>query len=299
LLILSWVCVGACDGQSGESATAYPLTIRLENPSNAPIAVGSCGPPYSITSAADDHRLSTGPYCAGICPKVLDCVSGSCPSEPTSISSTPLEQRWDGFEYVTRTVPGGSCADKVPVKAGRYHISVPVYRARPFETGNPKPLYTVVVDFSLPAPGGVVHVPLDEHFADAGREPDSCIPVVARVYDESSDCYGPATTLDGVCLEETEPETTTGLTEIACLSAPDGKSYATVKGYTQCLVTKYAGWSAEGDMGLCETQATGGCAAAVSRGYWSYGVFGPATLDFANDVDAGNGPRGDRVGECP
>lgn len=311
-LLAGWLGTYACSAKTITETTPHPVTFLFENTSNAPVAValgGSCGGHFVITAAADGYRQKfiTFAPCGVVCPKVATCSDGACVPEPVPVvPGSPAEEHWDGYEYRLGRNASGDCTEKVVASTGSYRITVPVYRPGPFPTDpgqglDTTPDYDVVVDFSLPVPGGVVHVPLDRRPAgvDSGGEPieEGCIPIVARAYDTGGDCYAPKATLPDVCLRETAPDTTTGLTEIACLSAPDGKSYAIVKGYTQCLVTKYAGWSAEGDAGLCEAQPTGDCAAAVSRGYWSLGVFGPQTLDFATDADAG-GPRGDRVGEC-
>lgn len=105
---------------------------------------------------------------------------------------------------------------------------------------------------------------------DAASE-DHCSPVDGFRVVEEQRCMEARTELDGVCLLETAPDSTSGQATEACLTGSDGSTYIVAGyGYTMDLVGE--GWSAYGlDQQLSltkdEYEAGGEAPEACTTGY--------------------------------
>ena len=287
----------------------FPVVFSFENRSGTTLGVslgGDCGARYEITSCADGYRraLVLHAPCGALCPMIASCSDGAClqQTEPVT-AAAPLMDLWEGYDHVAPKGSSIDCVDEVTAPAGRYRVSVPVYDS-PTDPNEGAPLYTAVVDFTLPVPGGVVHVPVDRELRDAGppsseggrhdasKDAATCAPVVARRYDVARDCYGPKQMLPGVCLTDFE---TGQLGDMECAVAPDGTRYAFVKHVTECLdpAALLAGWRARGGpLNACLTVddidergkdgelVDDACSKAAYRGEWATDGLGTPSLDF-------------------
>ncbi|HEX4338059.1 MAG TPA: hypothetical protein VH062_19250 [Polyangiaceae bacterium] len=167
--------VSACTVETTE-APPYAVTFSFENASNARIGValgGVCGTHYQVTSCADGYRASTFTSnlgCWPICPEVACGADGACITEPLDVTSdAPQTDSWDGNTFTRHSVSDATCYERTPASAGRYRITALVYPHVDAGTNMaPDPLYSVAVDFTLPVPGGVVHVPIDRGVGLAG-----------------------------------------------------------------------------------------------------------------------------------
>jgi hypothetical protein len=145
-----------------DDAPPHELTFSFTRASGDPVYLShACKLLYSVRSCADDYSLDMKidhectPSCADpdepvACP---DCAIGS----QIVTTDEPYDLEWDATVYPT---PDG-CYDVEPLVAGRYRIIVPVYDE---VNANAEPQGTeriIELDFELPAPGGVVEVPVD------------------------------------------------------------------------------------------------------------------------------------------
>jgi hypothetical protein len=72
---------------------------------------------------------------------------------------------WPGTLIALREQAGCACSVPSPAPAGKYRINVPVYEPESPSAGGGyarTSVYEVTVDFTLPAPGNVVDVALDD-----------------------------------------------------------------------------------------------------------------------------------------
>ena len=145
----------------------YAVAFRFTNPSPKPLFVlGECHTRFSVTSCADGHQseLALWADCTQDC-KLDDgagCIAcGACMYQGIEVTpGAPHQAEWSGKTFTfSQSNSGCQCHNAFSAPAGRYRISVPVYGT---DAGaqNGEVLYEVEVPFELPAPGGVVDVPL-------------------------------------------------------------------------------------------------------------------------------------------
>ncbi|MCA9595402.1 MAG: hypothetical protein KC776_18935 [Myxococcales bacterium] len=121
------------------------------------MSVSSCAKAY-----ADDIAMNAGCTvdCANNDPG--GCIAcGACPMFGEQVTpAKPYQQVWQGMKYTfDQNAEGCQCHDSIAAPAGKYRVTVPVYASED-DAMFGKPLREVTVDFSLPAPGNVVEVPL-------------------------------------------------------------------------------------------------------------------------------------------
>ncbi len=156
-----------CSAPGG--AGPHETTFRFTNSSPTPLFVlGQCHVQFDVKSCADGYQAPLSLYadCS------LDCSSpeargggciacGACMYQGIEVSpSAPYDSQWTGktFEFAT-TNNGCSCHVPSAAAPGKYVVSVPVYGSDE-DAQQGVALYTVEVPFTLPAPGGVVEIPL-------------------------------------------------------------------------------------------------------------------------------------------
>ncbi len=165
--------VGGSGGMPAECAVPssapgpYAVKFRFTNSSPSPLYVlGECHLRYEVKSCADDYQKPLSLW--GDC--TIDCMSpdarnggciacGACMYQGLEVTNgAPVESEWSGNTFQFSQTPSGcSCHDKIVAPAGKYRIEVPVYAS---DEQNGSPIYTVPLGFELPAPNGVVEVPL-------------------------------------------------------------------------------------------------------------------------------------------
>jgi hypothetical protein len=121
---------------------------------------------YTVTACADGYLapLTLSGACTADCSQPdVGCVEcGACMDDALQVTSeAPGEATWDGQNYTFQPMSGGcECHVGTPVPAAKYRLSVPVYGTHDDAIAGTN-AQTVTVDFTLPAPNGVVVVPLD------------------------------------------------------------------------------------------------------------------------------------------
>ena len=145
----------------------YAVTFRFTNDSPQPLFVlGECHTRYTVTSCAGGYQdpLALWADCTQDC-KLADpggCIAcGACMWQGIEVTpSAPHQTEWSGKTFTfSETTSGCQCYNAFAAPAGRYRITVPVYGSdEGAQHGDV--LHEVEVPFTLPAPGGVVHVPL-------------------------------------------------------------------------------------------------------------------------------------------
>lgn len=142
----------------------YAVTFRFQSTVEAYLYRG-CQLRMTVTSCADGYTdsLSLSADCTGPCgPGAPGCVMcGACMQDAPLIGpGEEFEQSWAGNTFTFGTENGCSCHEMHAAPAGKYRVSVPVYASETDALeGNPS--REVSVDFTLPAPGGLVDVNLD------------------------------------------------------------------------------------------------------------------------------------------
>jgi hypothetical protein len=106
----------------------------------------------------------TRALCSQACDSVGGCIAcGAClqASVPVDIGAQTTDT-WAGKRYTFGTTSDGcSCHEEHVAPAGRYRIRVPVYTSdMAAQEGTPS--YEVTMNFELPAPNGVVVVPIGQ-----------------------------------------------------------------------------------------------------------------------------------------
>lgn len=162
---------GAPDGcliaaqPSGPHATVF----RLKNTTTGPVTLWQdCEIEKSITSCESGFStpLSTSGACTAECnDPMMGCIAcAPCPSQALTLGpGQAKEVTWAGNVFTFGTNTGCMCHNTLVAPAAHYRLSVPIYpelqSGGPF---GPKPASTrtVVQDFVLPSPGGVVEVSL-------------------------------------------------------------------------------------------------------------------------------------------
>ncbi|TKC99211.1 hypothetical protein [Polyangium fumosum] len=147
----------------------YEVTFQFENDGASPAFLRKdCSLEYTISSCEDGYSASLAirASCSQACDSAdggcLAC--GACPpvgGVPVEIGA-PTTDAWKGMRYTFgKTAEGCTCHESHVAQAGRYQIRVPVYPSdEAAQTGTPS--HEVTVNFELPAPNGVVVVPIGQ-----------------------------------------------------------------------------------------------------------------------------------------
>ncbi len=145
----------------------YAVKFRFTNSSFKPFYVREdCRLQYTVSSCADGYAgsLVRNGDCTVDC-KEADtggCIAcGACAQSAKQVTSgAPLDGDWAGYEYTfEQTKQGCDCHNKHVAPAGKYRLKVNVYASeQDAQIGNVS--HPVEVDFTLPAPGGIVEVPI-------------------------------------------------------------------------------------------------------------------------------------------
>jgi hypothetical protein len=164
-------------GESGETATTglpdhcmvetddpapHELTFSFTRASGDPVYLSVvCGLLYSVRSCADDYteNLPLDTACRPPCSDPDEPVA--CPDCALGSQMVSTDEPYE-FEWSAVTFPSnGDCYDEVPAVAGLYRIVIPVYDSVNEYDEPEGPERLIEVDFELPAPAGVVEVPID------------------------------------------------------------------------------------------------------------------------------------------
>lgn len=145
----------------------YSVTFQftVSTPGTSLFLAENCYTEFSISSCDDGYSasLAISGDCTVDCSEMNGCVEcGACPQFGIEVTSAkPSESTWAGHTYTFgQTSVGCECHNEFNAHAGKYRITVPVYPteqdAIDHTNGVPH-----AVDFDLPAPNGIVNVPLD------------------------------------------------------------------------------------------------------------------------------------------
>jgi hypothetical protein len=148
------------------SAPPYPVELRFRNDGASSLFVlKACGSyEIGVSSCASGFtdRLNDFVVCACSCDNP-QCgnTCGQCPAdEGTEIAAgTSLDQPWSGTSTTLTPSATGQCVTSRDLPAGRYRVSIWVYDSAASAVARTGPR-VVSRDFELPAPNGIVDVPL-------------------------------------------------------------------------------------------------------------------------------------------
>ena len=145
----------------------YEVTFQFENNGAFPAFLREdCVLNYTISSCEFGFAsVTTRALCSQACDSTgsgcIDC--GACPQAgiPVDVGAKTTDT-WSGKRYTFGTTSEGcSCHEEHVARAGKYQIRVPVY-ASDMDAQAGTPSYDVTVNFDLPAPNGVVVVPIGQ-----------------------------------------------------------------------------------------------------------------------------------------
>jgi hypothetical protein len=145
----------------------YGVTFQFENGGASPAFLRQeCALQYTIEACEDGYSapLSIHAFCSQACSSSDGCiVCGACWLGSVPIDSgAQATDTWSGMRYTFGTTAEGcSCHDEHVARAGRYRIRVPVYDSD-MAAQSGMPSYEVTKEFELPAPNGVVVVPIGQ-----------------------------------------------------------------------------------------------------------------------------------------
>jgi hypothetical protein len=159
--------VGACAVAPPASQPPYPVELQFRDNSTAPLFLfksGCADVTFAVTSCASgftDH-LADALFCACSCdtPRCGIACGACLPDEARAIvGGDSARVTWSGVSTTAETKDGVQCATSRSLPAGRYRVSINVY-----DTADAALAHTagrvVTQDFELPAPAGLVDVPL-------------------------------------------------------------------------------------------------------------------------------------------
>jgi hypothetical protein len=154
----------------------FAVTFRFRADGNAPVYVRtSCGSTsYVVSACASGFATPLGPldFSSGICECGTPCspvTGGSClPDEGTAISpGASLDKPWTGIGVELGVANGSQCTNSAPLPAAKYRVAIRAYdNADDAAKGTGG--WIATRDFELPAPDGVVDVPL------GANAPETC-----------------------------------------------------------------------------------------------------------------------------
>jgi hypothetical protein len=156
--------------ETNESAP-YPVTFSFISKNVQPVyLLRQCRTQFAVKSCFDGYQssLAISADCTVDCndPPVGACMACDCAFDMVPVSdSSSLEVSWPGNTYTfAKNADGCECHNRFEAPAGKYRIEVPVYLTNELYPSTPD--YTAVVDFTLPAPSGVVTVDLTEAYPE-------------------------------------------------------------------------------------------------------------------------------------
>lgn len=145
----------------------YEVTFQFENSGAFPAFLRQdCVLQYTIEACEDGYSAPVPIHalCSQACGSADGCiVCGACPLGSVSVDTgAQTTDSWAGIRYTFgMTTDGCSCHEEHLARAGRYRIRVPVYASdMAAQAGTPS--YEVTMNFDLPAPNGVVVVPIGQ-----------------------------------------------------------------------------------------------------------------------------------------
>ncbi|MCC6553750.1 MAG: hypothetical protein IT372_12120 [Polyangiaceae bacterium] len=147
----------------------HAVTFQFENSGALPVFLQEdCRLRYEVTSCADGYAAPVSRYgdCTVECSDgpVGGCIAcGACPfgAVPVDAGGNTTDS-WAGLYYDFGTnADGCACHTEHTAPAGRYRVVVPVYASEAAAMEG-TPSYEASVDFELPAPDGVVRVPIGQ-----------------------------------------------------------------------------------------------------------------------------------------
>lgn len=172
---------GATGTTSTTTTTTYPQACAVETNLTAPYSVTfqftvptvgatyylaeNCTTEFSIFTCDDAYAASVAISgdCTVDCSMMGECIEcGACPQGAVAVtSSTPSEYTWAGNTYTFgQNNVGCGCHNEFTAHAGKYRIVVPVYPTEQDAIDHTNAMEHTV-DFDLPAPNGIVNVPLE------------------------------------------------------------------------------------------------------------------------------------------
>ena len=160
-------CAAAASG-----AGPYAVSFHLVNSGTSPVSVAlvesDCPAVVTVSACVDGYAgalmISSwdplGPVgsCEAGC---MLASSGGCGGGATSLEPGADHEAysWDGSVYAFYDLGQCSCASRSAMPAAKYRASVAVSSEVP-DGGGAAETWTATVDFELPAPGGVVDIPV-------------------------------------------------------------------------------------------------------------------------------------------
>lgn len=124
-----------------------------------------CYTNFEITSCADSYDAPIGIHadCTVDCSQMNECIEcGACLETAIAVSSAaPKEEKWAGDTYTFgQNAVQCTCHYASVAPAGKYRITVPVFNSEQDAIDNTNGV-PHTYDFQLPAPNGVVVIPID------------------------------------------------------------------------------------------------------------------------------------------
>ena len=144
----------------------YAVTFRFTTTGDVPVYLREdCVVNYTVTSCGDGYQegLALTGQCTVDCSEDNQCIDcGACLLQALTVSAgAAVEHPWAGKTYTfEENNVGCTCHEEHVAPAGKYRITVPVFASEADAVDNNSPAGQVSVDFVLPAPGGVVEVPV-------------------------------------------------------------------------------------------------------------------------------------------
>ncbi len=155
----------ACAVVTDQSAP-YQVFFQFTSTSTTPLYLREdCHTNFTITSCEDAYSAPVEIHadCTVDCSQANDCIEcGACLEGANPVSQgAPHEVKWAGDTYTFgQNNVGCTCHNASVAPAGKYRITVPVFATEADATANTNPV-PHTVDFDLPAPNGIVIVPVD------------------------------------------------------------------------------------------------------------------------------------------
>jgi hypothetical protein len=158
---------GACVASATPTSDPpYAVTFQFRNNSAAPMfLLMNCGGyAFGVSSCASGFTdyLNDQAFCSCSCdnPRCGIACGGCAPDEGTQIvGGDSVRRPFDGHSTTARATASGSCVSTRTLPAGRYRVSIEVYDSATAAVARTGPR-VVSRDFELPAPAGLVDVPL-------------------------------------------------------------------------------------------------------------------------------------------
>jgi hypothetical protein len=172
-----------CAVATPTTAPPYAVQFQLhDDGTTSAFLLNSCGLSFGVSSCAGgfkDH-LNDFVFCACSCehPQCGNECGGCAPDQATEIAAgASLALPWSGISTTAEVLStGGECASGGDLPAGRYRFSITAYDSAAGALARSGPR-VVSRDFVLPAPNGIVDVPLAPSADDlCDVTPDATVP---------------------------------------------------------------------------------------------------------------------------